>query len=47
MPAGAREALRSAIPAVIAGHHLKKRHWNTVIVDRSLPDEEIRDMVED
>jgi predicted DNA-binding protein (MmcQ/YjbR family) len=41
------EALRAAHAAVIPGYHLNKRHWNTVILDGSLPDEAIRDMVED
>jgi predicted DNA-binding protein (MmcQ/YjbR family) len=29
------------------GYHLNKRHWNTVIIDGSLPDETIHDMIED
>ncbi len=41
------EALRQAHAAVIPGYHLNKRHWNTVIIDGSLPDNAIRDMVED
>ncbi len=41
------EALREAYPAVIPGYHLNKRHWNTVIIDGSLPDQAIRDMIED
>jgi predicted DNA-binding protein (MmcQ/YjbR family) len=41
------EELRKAHPAVIPGYHLNKRHWNTVIIDGSLPDETISDMVED
>jgi predicted DNA-binding protein (MmcQ/YjbR family) len=41
------EQLREAHPSVIPGYHLDKRHWNTVIVDGSLPSEMIRDMVED
>lgn len=41
------EELRKAHPAVIPGYHLNKRHWNTVTVDGSLPDEIITDMVED
>ena len=41
------EQLREAHPAVIPGYHLNKRHWNTVIIDGSLPDEIIADMVED
>ena len=44
---GLAEALRRANRAVIPGYHLNKRHWNTVIIDGSLPDEAIRDMVED
>ena|ERR1700730_9298930 len=41
------EQLREAHPAVLPGYHLNKRHWNTVIIDGSLRDETIRDMVED
>jgi predicted DNA-binding protein (MmcQ/YjbR family) len=41
------EALREAYPAVIPGYHLNKRHWNTVIIDGSLPDQIIREMIED
>jgi predicted DNA-binding protein (MmcQ/YjbR family) len=44
---GLAEVLRGAHPAVLPGYHLNKRHWNTVIVDGSLPDDMIRDMVED
>jgi predicted DNA-binding protein (MmcQ/YjbR family) len=32
---------------VIPGYHLNKRHWNTVILDGSLPDETILEMIED
>jgi predicted DNA-binding protein (MmcQ/YjbR family) len=41
------EALRGAYAAVIPGYHLNKRHWNTVIIDGSLPVQTIRDMIED
>jgi predicted DNA-binding protein (MmcQ/YjbR family) len=41
------EALRGAHAAVIPGYHLNKRHWNTVILDGSLPDDTVRDMIED
>ena len=41
------EALRETYAAVIPGYHLNKRHWNTVILDGSVPDETIRDMIED
>jgi predicted DNA-binding protein (MmcQ/YjbR family) len=41
------EQLREAHPAVLAGYHLNKRHWNTLVIDGSLPDRMIKDMVED
>jgi predicted DNA-binding protein (MmcQ/YjbR family) len=41
------EALRQAHAAVLPGYHLNKRHWNTVVIDGSLPDDVIRDMIED
>ena len=40
-------ALRASYPCVAPGWHLNKRHWNTVTLDGSLPDELVRDMVED
>jgi predicted DNA-binding protein (MmcQ/YjbR family) len=44
---GLAEALREAHAAVIPGYHLNKRHWNTVIIDGSLPDKTVREMIED
>jgi predicted DNA-binding protein (MmcQ/YjbR family) len=41
------EQLREAHHAVLPGYHLSKRHWNTVIIDGSLPDKMVTDMVED
>ena len=41
------EALRQAHAAVVPGYHLNKRHWNTVIIDGSLPVAAIREMIED
>jgi predicted DNA-binding protein (MmcQ/YjbR family) len=41
------EQLRAAHPAITGGYHLNKRHWNTVVIDGSLPDPMIRDMIED
>ncbi len=40
-------ALRRAHPAVLPGYHLNKRHWNTVVIDGTLPDDVVRDMIED
>ena len=39
--------LRTTYPAIRAGYHLNKRHWNTVTLDGSLPDRLVRDLVED
>jgi predicted DNA-binding protein (MmcQ/YjbR family) len=41
------EHLREAHAAVLPGYHLNKRHWNTVVIDGSLPDRLVRDMIED
>jgi predicted DNA-binding protein (MmcQ/YjbR family) len=41
------EHLRATHPGVLPGCHLNKRHWNTVIIDGSLPEQMIRDMIED
>ncbi|MBA3326739.1 MAG: MmcQ/YjbR family DNA-binding protein [Solirubrobacterales bacterium] len=39
--------LRATHPAIVAGYHLSKRHWNTVTIDGSLPGASIADMLED
>jgi predicted DNA-binding protein (MmcQ/YjbR family) len=39
--------LRAGYPAIRAGYHLNKRHWNTITLDGSLPDEFVRDLIED
>jgi predicted DNA-binding protein (MmcQ/YjbR family) len=41
------EALRAEHPAVLPGYHLNKRHWNTLIIDGSLPDQMIKNLIED
>jgi predicted DNA-binding protein (MmcQ/YjbR family) len=40
-------ALRDTYPAITPGYHLNKRHWNTILLDGSLPDTMVRDLVED
>jgi predicted DNA-binding protein (MmcQ/YjbR family) len=39
--------LRATHPAIQPGYHLNKRHWNTVVLDGSLPDSMVEDMIED
>jgi predicted DNA-binding protein (MmcQ/YjbR family) len=41
------EALRATHPAVLPGYHLNKRHWNTVIIDGSLSEQMVKDLIED
>jgi predicted DNA-binding protein (MmcQ/YjbR family) len=41
------EQLRRDHPAITPGYHLDKRHWNTVALDGSVPEDLVRDMVED
>ena len=40
-------ALRETHPAIRPGYHLNKRHWNTIVLDGTLPDQLVRDLVED
>ncbi len=39
-------ALRDIFPAVKPGYHMNKRHWNTVLLDGSIPSAEIERMVD-
>ncbi len=39
-------ALRARYAAVGPGYHLNKRHWNTVVLDGSVPDEHVRELIE-
>lgn len=39
-------SLRRQYPAITAGYHLNKRHWNTVTLDGSVPGDELLDLIE-
>ena len=41
------EMLRENYEAVQPGYHLNKRHWNTVTIDGSIPDDEIKEMIDE
>jgi predicted DNA-binding protein (MmcQ/YjbR family) len=41
------EGLRLTHAAIQPGYHLNKRHWITVTLDGSLPDEMVLDLLED
>ena len=38
--------LRSVYPAVTAGYHLNKKHWNTVLIDGTIPLSEVCWMID-
>ena len=39
--------LRRGYTAIRPGYHLNKRHWNTIMLDGSVADELVRDLIED
>ncbi|BDY05608.1 MmcQ/YjbR family DNA-binding protein [Ferrimonas sp. YFM] len=39
-------ALRDIFEAVVPGYHMNKKHWNTVILDGSIPQGEIERMID-
>lgn len=40
-----RDFWRSAYACVVAGYHQNKEHWNTIILDGSIPDKDIKRMI--
>jgi predicted DNA-binding protein (MmcQ/YjbR family) len=38
--------LRRQYAAITAGYHLNKRHWNTIELDGSVPEEELLDLID-
>jgi len=41
------EVLREYYPAVLPGYHMNKRHWNTVVLDGSIPDADLLAMIDE
>ncbi|MFW5748809.1 MAG: MmcQ/YjbR family DNA-binding protein [Chloroflexota bacterium] len=40
------QILRETYPSVRPGYHMNKRHWNTVIIDGTISDDEIFEMID-
>ena len=38
---------RDAFASVLPGYHQNKEHWNTIVIDGSIPEEAIRQMIQD
>jgi predicted DNA-binding protein (MmcQ/YjbR family) len=39
--------LRDQYPAVMPGYHMNKKHWNTVLLDGSIPDKLLKTWIDD
>ncbi|WP_258105074.1 MmcQ/YjbR family DNA-binding protein [Marinoscillum sp. MHG1-6] len=39
------EKLREEYPAVMPGYHMNKKHWNTIMMDGSVADAQIREWI--
>jgi predicted DNA-binding protein (MmcQ/YjbR family) len=39
-------ALRDEFEAIIPGYHMNKRHWNTLVLDGSLPSKLVRELID-
>lgn len=39
--------LRESYAGVLPGYHMNKKHWNTVIVDGSVPDQLLQEWIDD
>lgn len=40
------DGLRATYAAITPGYHLNKRHWNTITLDGSVPDDELLGLIE-
>jgi predicted DNA-binding protein (MmcQ/YjbR family) len=41
------EQLRASYAAIRPGYHLNKRHWNTLVLDGTLSDQLVRELIQD
>ena len=42
-----RDFWREAFASVVPGYHMNKNHWNSIILDGTVPDEDIKRMLEE
>ncbi len=42
-----RDLWRQAYASVLPGYHQNKEHWNTIILDDSIPDQEVQHMIDE
>ena len=39
--------LREAYDAIKPGYHMNKKHWNTIVIDGSIPNKLVKEMIDD
>ena len=39
--------LRENYPAVLPGYHMSKKHWNSILMDHSIPDQQVFEWIDD
>jgi len=39
--------LRDRFPAVLPGYHMNKKHWNTILLDGSIPEKLLKTWIDD
>jgi predicted DNA-binding protein (MmcQ/YjbR family) len=39
--------LREQFPCVLPGYHMNKKHWNTIVVDGSVPAKQLKEWIDD
>lgn len=40
------EELRAAYPCVLPGYHMNKKHWNTIVVNGSVPWRQLKEWID-
>jgi len=38
--------LREEFPCVLPGYHMNKKHWNTIVVDGSIPTKQLKEWID-
>jgi predicted DNA-binding protein (MmcQ/YjbR family) len=41
------DALREEYDAVRPGYHMNKRHWNTIIINGTIPEKKLKEMIDE
>ena len=42
-----RDFFRTVYPSVVPAYHLNKEHWNSIILDGTVPKDDIKSMIEE